>query len=151
MPFVVFFTSILYVCLEMFLCLPLLPKRIFPVLRQVMFISSFSKTLNMPSNIFPADAYPLDNNDTNDGRITKYAAEALMARAYLYHTGYQLAEMEHPSCTKAEAVAAINDVVQKWKNMNWRKTMPTSGCLLVLLMLRMATLMPGIRHTPASE
>ena len=61
----------------------------------------------------PADAYPLDNNDTNDGRITKYAAEALMARAYLYHTGYYGAE--HPSCTKAEAVAAINDVVQKWK------------------------------------
>ena len=28
--------------------------------------------------------------------------------------------------------------------------MPTSGCLLVLPMLRMATLMPGIRHTPAS-
>ena len=61
----------------------------------------------------PADAYPLDNNDTNDGRITKYAAEALMARAYLYHTGYYGAE--HPSCTKAEAVAAINDVVQNGK------------------------------------
>lgn len=95
----------------------------------------------------PADAYPLDNNDTNDGRITKYAAEALMARAYLYHTGYYGAE--HPSCTKAEAVAAINDVVQNGK-YELEKTMPTSGCLLVLLMLRVATLMPGIRHTPAS-
>ena len=41
------------------------------------------------------------------------AAEALMARAYLYHTGYYGAE--HPSCTKAEAVAAINDVVQNGK------------------------------------
>lgn len=58
----------------------------------------------------PADAYLLDNRNTNDGRITKYAAEALMARAYLYYTGYYGAE--HPSCTKAEAVAAINDVVQ---------------------------------------
>ena len=46
---------------------------------------------------------------TNDGRITKYAAEALMARAYLYYTGYY--GEEHPACTKAEAVAAINDVV----------------------------------------
>lgn len=58
----------------------------------------------------PADAYPLSSSDTNDGRITKYAAEALLARAYLYYTGYYGAE--HPSCTKAEAVAAINDVVK---------------------------------------
>ena len=36
-----------------------------------------------------------------------------MARAYLYHTGYY--GPEHPSCTKAEAVAAINDVVQNGK------------------------------------
>ena len=57
----------------------------------------------------PADAYPLLNRNTNDGRITKYAAEALMARAYLYYTGYY--GEEHPACTKAEAVAAINDVV----------------------------------------
>ena len=57
----------------------------------------------------PADAYPLANRNTNDGRITKYAAEALMARAYLYYTGYY--GEEHPACTKAEAVAAINDVV----------------------------------------
>ena len=57
----------------------------------------------------PADAYPLLNRNTNDGRITKYAAEALMARAYLYYTG-DYGE-EHPACTKAEAVAAINDVV----------------------------------------
>ena len=57
----------------------------------------------------PADAYPLLNRNTNDGRITKYAAEAVMARAYLYYTGYY--GEEHPACTKAEAVAAINDVV----------------------------------------
>lgn len=57
----------------------------------------------------PADAYPLKDRNTNDGRITKYAAEALMARAYLYYTGYY--GEEHPGCTKAEATAAINDVV----------------------------------------
>lgn len=59
----------------------------------------------------PADAYPLSQSSSNDGRITKYAAEALIARAYLYYTGYYGAE--HPSCTKADAVAAINDVVEK--------------------------------------
>lgn len=57
----------------------------------------------------PADAYPLDSRDSNDGRITKYAAEAMMARAYLYYTGYY--GEEHPACSKSDAVVAINDVV----------------------------------------
>ena len=58
----------------------------------------------------PADAFPLSDRNNNDGRITKYAAEALLARAYLYYTGYYGEENE--GCTKAEAVAAINDVVE---------------------------------------
>ncbi len=58
----------------------------------------------------PADAYPLSDRNNNDGRITKYAAEALLARAYLYYTGYY--GEEHPACSKAEATAAINDVVE---------------------------------------
>lgn len=58
----------------------------------------------------PADAFPLSDRNNNDGRITKYAAEALLARAYLYYTGYY--GEEHEDCTKAEAVAAINDVVE---------------------------------------
>lgn len=57
----------------------------------------------------PEDAYPLSNSNSNDGRITKYAAEALMARAYLYYTGYY--GEENPGCTKQEAIDAINDVV----------------------------------------
>lgn len=57
----------------------------------------------------PSDAYPLKDRNSNDGRITKYAVEALMARAYLYYTGYY--GEEHPACSKAEATAAINDVV----------------------------------------
>lgn len=36
--------------------------------------------------------------------------EALLARAYLYYTGYY--GEENPGCTKAEAVDAINDVVE---------------------------------------
>ena len=36
----------------------------------------------------PGDAYPKANSSINDGRITKYSAEGLMARVYLYYTGY---------------------------------------------------------------
>jgi len=57
----------------------------------------------------PADAYPLSSNNTNDGRITKYAAEALLARAYLYYTGYYGEENE--GCTKQEAIDALEDVI----------------------------------------
>ena len=57
----------------------------------------------------PADAYNGTNLDNTDGHMSKYAAEALLARAYLFYTGYYGAE--HPSCTKAEAIAAIDDVV----------------------------------------
>lgn len=57
----------------------------------------------------PADAFPLENRASNDGRITKYAAEALLARVYLYYTGYYGEESE--ACTKAEATAALKDVI----------------------------------------
>ena len=57
----------------------------------------------------PADAFPLSARNTNDGRITKYAAEAMLARVYLYYTGYY--GEEHTACSKADAVNAINDVV----------------------------------------
>jgi len=57
----------------------------------------------------PADAYPKANSSSNDGHITKYAAEALFARAYLYYTGYY--GTEHAGATKAEALAAVEDVI----------------------------------------
>lgn len=57
----------------------------------------------------PADAFPLENRNSNDGRITKYAAEALMGRVYLYYTGYYGEENE--GCTKQEAIAALQDVI----------------------------------------
>lgn len=57
----------------------------------------------------PADAFPLENRESNDGRITKYAAEALLARVYLYYTGYYGTENE--GCTKQEAIAALEDVI----------------------------------------
>ena len=57
----------------------------------------------------PADAFPLDNRKENDGRITKYAAEALLARAYLYYTGYY--GQENEGCTKQEAIDALEDII----------------------------------------
>lgn len=57
----------------------------------------------------PADAYPKANASDNDGHITKYAAQALFARAYLYYTGYYGAEPAN--ATKAEALAAVEDVI----------------------------------------
>lgn len=58
----------------------------------------------------PADAFPLSARESNDGHITNYAAEALLARAYLYYTGYYGTENE--ACTKQEAIDALNDVIQ---------------------------------------
>lgn len=58
----------------------------------------------------PADAFPLSARESNDGRITKYAAEALLARVYLYYTGYYGAESE--ACTKQDAVDALDDVIE---------------------------------------
>ncbi len=57
----------------------------------------------------PADAYPKANASSNDGHITKYAAEALFARAYLYYTGYY--GTEPAGVTRAQALAAVEDVI----------------------------------------
>jgi hypothetical protein len=57
----------------------------------------------------PADAFPVANNSSNDGRISKYAAEAMLARVYLYYTGYYGEENE--ACTKQDAIDALEDVI----------------------------------------
>lgn len=57
----------------------------------------------------PADAYPKANAAQNDGHVTRYAAEALLARAYLFYTGYYGAEPE--GVTKADALAAVEDII----------------------------------------
>ena len=57
----------------------------------------------------PADAYPKANAASNDGHITKYAAAALFARAYLYYTGYY--GEEPAGVTKADALAAVEDII----------------------------------------
>lgn len=56
--------------------------------------------------LIPGDA----NLATADnGRITKYACEAMAARAYLFYTGYY--GKEHESMTKAEIVNYLEDIV----------------------------------------
>ena len=57
----------------------------------------------------PGDAYPKADYAKNDGHITKYAAEALLARAYLFYTGYY--GEEPAEVTRAEALAAVEDVI----------------------------------------
>lgn len=58
----------------------------------------------------PADAYPKANASSNDGRITKYAAEALLARVYLFYTGYYGKELAN--VTKEEVASGLDDIIQ---------------------------------------
>ncbi len=58
----------------------------------------------------PANAYPKANAANNDGHVTRYGAEGIMARAYLYYTGRF--GSEPAGCTKAEALAACEDIIR---------------------------------------
>jgi hypothetical protein len=57
----------------------------------------------------PADAYPKSSSSTNDGRITCYAAKAMIARAYLFYTGVY--GKEPAGVTKAEVLAGLEDII----------------------------------------
>jgi len=57
----------------------------------------------------PATAYPKANAAANDGRVTKYAAEAMLARIYLFYKGYY--GKEDIGVTKAEALTGLEDVI----------------------------------------
>lgn len=58
----------------------------------------------------PANAYPKANATTNDGRVTSYAAKALLARVYMFYKGYY--GKEDIGVTKAEALAGLEDVIE---------------------------------------
>lgn len=60
------------------------------------------------SNI-PIEAYPKSNASTNDGRATTFAAKALLARVYLFYTGYY--GSEDIGVSKSEALAGVEDVI----------------------------------------
>lgn len=57
----------------------------------------------------PANAYPKAQAASNDGHITKYAAEALLARVYLFYTGYY--GKEPAGITKTEVLSGLEDVI----------------------------------------
>ncbi len=57
----------------------------------------------------PADAYLKVNAADNDGRATSYAAKALLARVYLFYTGYY--GTEDLGVTKAEVLTGLEDVI----------------------------------------
>ena len=57
----------------------------------------------------PADAYPKSASSTNDGRITRWAAKAMIARAYLFYTGVY--GKEPAGVTKAEVLQGLEDIV----------------------------------------
>ena len=61
------------------------------------------------ANNIPANAYPKANAAQNDGRITCYAAKALLARVYLFYTGYYGAEPA--GITKSEAPKGLEDII----------------------------------------
>ncbi|MBS5795803.1 MAG: RagB/SusD family nutrient uptake outer membrane protein [Dysgonomonas mossii] len=57
----------------------------------------------------PADAYPKAKASENDGRVTSFAAKALLARVYLFYTGYYA--KDDLGVTKAEVLAGLEDIV----------------------------------------
>ena len=69
---------------------------------------------------YAIDHIEADDNlgENNYGRITKYAAEALFARAYLFYSGYYGAEpvySDGTSINRQEALAAVEDVIAQGK------------------------------------
>jgi hypothetical protein len=57
----------------------------------------------------PATAYPKASVATNDGHVTSYAAKAMLARVYLFYTGYY--GKDDLGVTKAEVLAGLEDVI----------------------------------------
>lgn len=66
--------------------------------------------LSFAADNIPTDAYPKANAAQNDGRITCYAAKALLARVYMYYTGYYGAEAPG-GISKAEVLKGLEDII----------------------------------------
>ncbi|SFC02592.1 Starch-binding associating with outer membrane [Parapedobacter composti] len=57
----------------------------------------------------PADAYPKASAAQNDGRVTPYAAKALLARVYLFYTGYY--GRDDLGVSKAQVLQGVEDII----------------------------------------
>ncbi len=67
------------------------------------------RDLKYAAENIPADAYPKSSSSTNDGRITCYAAKAMMARAYLFYNGVYGKEPQ--TVSKAEVLQGLEDII----------------------------------------
>lgn len=70
----------------------------------------FNDLLYAVNNI-PASAYPKSTAATNDGHITKYAAASLLARVYLFYTGYYGKEPQVEGVTKTSVLQGLEDFI----------------------------------------
>lgn len=68
-----------------------------------------SADLKFAADNIPAGAYPKSAAASNDGHITKFAAEALLARVYLFYTGYYGKEPQVEGVTKASVLQGLED------------------------------------------
>lgn len=68
-----------------------------------------AQDLKFAAENIPADAYPKSKAKENDGRVTRYAAEAMLARVYLFYTGYY--GSDDLGVTKAEVLSGVEDVI----------------------------------------
>lgn len=57
----------------------------------------------------PADAYPKAKASENDGRVTPYAAKAMLARAYLFYTGCYA--KDDLGISKTEVLSGLEDII----------------------------------------
>jgi len=65
--------------------------------------------LQFAAQNIPVGTYPKANYATNDGRVTPYAAKALLARVYLFYTGYYGGD--NLGISKSEVLAGLEDVI----------------------------------------
>ncbi len=65
--------------------------------------------LRFAAENIPADAYPKSRASVNDGRATRYAAQALLARVYLFYTGYYA--KEDLAVSKAQVLAGLEEAI----------------------------------------
>lgn len=67
--------------------------------------------LKFAADNIPTGAYPKSAAASNDGHITKFAAEALLARVYLFYTGYYGKEPQVEGVTKASVLQGLEDFI----------------------------------------
>ena len=79
----------------------------------------------------PANAYPKAQAATNDGRVTRYAAEALLGRVYLFYTGYYA--KDDLGVTKPEILAGLEDVISstEFDTIPYKKLWPAASYIPV--------------------